>query len=255
MPDLALIPWPTTIHEWVVTVAGLLAIGGAVRGRARIGNWWRAVPALIRRFPWRLIQTSTLEMLRSSDTRASLLNDSRFRDPPAFLTTLMVGLADPPDDTTEPYLEWPHIAVQNVSDARLIGVRAELLITGRYGTSGTVLRLRWDPDESDAITLEPRETRTLSLCMRSREPNRTFITSRRGIRVPLDQWVCYVTHEGFLLSGEADLRVRPGDEADLRVRVPYGDRGEARAWFRVYVPRVHGKPLWVVPLPAARSEA
>lgn len=164
-----------------------------------------------------------------------------------------IALADPPDDTAEPYLEWPHLSVRNTSSARLLSVRADLLITGRYGASGTFVKLRWDPDDEGMVALEPRETRTIPLCIRSREPGKRFTTSRRGIPVDLTQWVCFVTDEGFLLNGSTGLRLQHGD-SDLRVRVTYGEQGSAEAWFRAYVPRIAGKPLWVVLLPPARGD-
>jgi hypothetical protein len=165
---------------------------------------------------------------------------------------ITIALADPPDDTAEPYLEWPHLVVRNDSSARLLSVRADLLITGRYGSSGTVTKLRWDPDDEGMVALEPRETRTIPLCIRSREQEKTFNTSRRGIAVSLTQWVCFVTDEGFLLNGSTGLRLQQGD-SDLRARVTYGENGSAEAWFRAYVPRIEGKPMWVVALPASRG--
>lgn len=165
-----------------------------------------------------------------------------------------IGLADPPDSTVEPYLEWPHLAVKNTSATdRLLYVRAEVLITSRYGSSGTVLKLRWDPDDEPLVVLEARETRTIPLLLRSREIDKVYNTGRRGIPVHLAQWECYVTHEGFLLNGDTGLRVPPGD-SDLRIRVTNGQDGSVDAWFRAYVPRVAGKPMWIVPLPATRGE-
>jgi hypothetical protein len=164
-----------------------------------------------------------------------------------------IGLADPPDEGVEGYLEWPHLSVRNTSQARLLAVGADLLITGRQGASGTILKLRFDPDDEGSIVLEPRETRTIPLCLRAREPNRSFTTSRRRIAIPLVPWEVYVTDEGFLLNGTTGIRLPQGDW-DLRVRITYGQVGSAEAWFRAFVPRVVGKPVWIVPLPATRGQ-
>ena len=256
MPDFSSLGWPTTLEGWIQLGAGLVIIAGALaalvpKGRAMLVGAWRAVRCLPARLPVRIVRASTLGAIRGAG--------ERYEPPPIYRATIVIApavtvtLADPPDETREPYLEWPHIAVKNTSDSRLVGVHADVLVTGRMGTSGTLLKLRWDPDDADPVILEPRETRTLPLCLRSREANHVFTTSRRGTVVPLTQWICYVTDEGFLLNGDASVRLGPGD-ADLRVRVMYGDEGEAEAWFRAYVSRIEEKPLWIVPLSGRRTD-
>jgi hypothetical protein len=168
---------------------------------------------------------------------------------------LEIAIADPPDGGAEGALEWPHIAVKNVSGRRLTQVHAEVLVATRYGASGTVENLRWDPGDAEYVALEPdfpNNTRTLPLVLRSREQDYSFNTALRHLKVVLSQWECYVTGERFLLNGDQGLRIAPGD-MDLRVTVTFDQDGEAHAWFRAYVPRVMGKPLWIVPLPAARD--
>ena len=175
---------------------------------------------------------------------------------PEVAPSIEIGLADPPDDGVEGVLEWPHVAVKNVSGRRLTQVHADVLITSRHGVSGTVENLRFDPGDAEYVALEPdfpNNTRTLPLTLRSRENDYAFTTALRHIKVLLAQWECYVTGERFLLNGDQGLRVPPGGDTDLRVRVTFDQDGHAHAWFRVYVPRVEGKPLWVVPLPATRD--
>src|SRR5207237_490134 len=38
------------------------------------------------------------------------------------LAAVSIALADPPDDSVEPFLEWPHVAVTNTSERRLLSV-------------------------------------------------------------------------------------------------------------------------------------
>lgn len=44
---------------------------------------------------------------------------------PAAVTAVEIALSDPPDDTVESWLEWPHLTVKNVSGRRLLFVRAK----------------------------------------------------------------------------------------------------------------------------------
>jgi hypothetical protein len=219
----------------LLVVVGVLLIAAAVIIRAPRGPDVTLSPADEREIAERAID--------------ALHIDSALSVPPA----IEIGLADPPDDGVEGYLEWPHLAVRNTSPSRLLAVGADLLITGRQGASGTILKLRFDPDDEGRIVLEPRETRTIPLCLRAREPNKSFTTSRRHIAIALAPWEVYVTDEGFLLNGITGIRLPQGD-SDLRVRITYGQEGSAEAWFRVYVPRVLGKPVWIVPLPPTRGE-
>jgi hypothetical protein len=75
---------------------------------------------------------------------------------------LEIAIADPPDGGAEGALEWPHIAVKNVSGRRLTQVHAEVLVATRYGASGTVENLRWDPGDAERSTSRcPRRPRLM----------------------------------------------------------------------------------------------
>lgn len=100
--------------------------------------------------------------------------------------------------------------------------------------------------------MDDRDERHIALALRSRNQSWSFNTQHRHVAVALKQWVCYVTGERFLMNGDDGLRIGQ-DGADIRVTVTFDEGGVAEQWFRVYVPRIREKPIWVVPLPATRG--
>jgi hypothetical protein len=162
---------------------------------------------------------------------------------------LRIRLANWPDATAEWFYDFAHLAVTNDHPTKTINPTIKAI----WGA--TTKRLYWEPGPAEVVAIPPGETRTLSLCLRSRDAGHKWESdlSPTRRRFDLEQGTCYVCDDNFHRDGVAGATLPTGQRTEVRIQVD-AETGRRSTRFAVYVPTDMNKPMWVVPVGASGSD-